>query len=213
MSATTPTGARDAILGRVRAALRDVPGGESPDTPVARSYDRHRTVSDPVGLLVSRLSDMGVPVLRCASADVAATVNGALAGTGPVLCPPGFPAEWRPAGAALHDDDTTSPAAAVDGYAVGLTGCVSASAETATLVLDGGDVSGRRLVSLVPDVHVCVVQASDIEVDVPQAIAAVGPTRPLTFIAGPSATVDIELVRTVGVHGPRSLKVIIVDDV
>ena len=211
MTTAAPDGAREVILARVRAALTDVAVGESPDTAVPRSYERHRRVDDPAGLLVSRLSEMGVTVTRCASPEVAATLAGAL-GDGPVLCAPGFPAAWRPGRADLHDDDPTTTAADIDGFATGLTGCASAIAETGTLILDGGPVSGRRLVSLVPDTHVCVLRASDIEVDLPQAIAALEPTRPLTFVTGPSATVDIELVRTVGVHGPRSLRVVIVDD-
>ena len=101
---------------------------------------------------------------------------------------------------------------ALDGV---LTGCAAAIAETGTIVLDGGPRSGRRLLTLVPDLHVCVVEAADVHASVPDAIAALAEAaaegRPLTFVSGPSATSDIELERVEGVHGPRTLVILVVD--
>ncbi len=208
---TTESTAKDAILAAVRAGLTDVPDTEGPDTPVPRHYRRDRTVDDPVGRLRERLTDIDVDVEVCTAADVADRVGAALSdvGPGPVVVPPGLPDEWLPRGLDLHVDKGQTNAQALAEYAAAVTGCAAAIAETGTLVLDAADVSGRRLLSLVPDVHVCVVREEDIVADVPQALTAIRPKAALTFVSGPSATVDIELVRTVGVHGPRTLKVII----
>ena len=95
---------------------------------------------------------------------------------------------------------------ALDGV---LTGCAAAIAQTGTIVLDGAGESGRRAITLVPDLHVCVVRADQVVADVPDALAVLDPRRPLTFVSGPSATADIELNRVRGVHGPRTLDVIL----
>jgi L-lactate dehydrogenase complex protein LldG len=91
-----------------------------------------------------------------------------------------------------------------------ITGCAVAIAETGTLILDGSAGQGRRLLTLIPDYHLCVVFADQVVADVPQALARLEATRPLTMISGPSATSDIERNRVEGVHGPRTLEVIIV---
>jgi L-lactate dehydrogenase complex protein LldG len=100
----------------------------------------------------------------------------------------------------------------VDGV---LSGCALAIAETGTIVLDGGERSGRRALTLVPDLHICLVQAPDIHAGVPDALAALAPAaaegRPITLISGPSATSDIELQRVEGVHGPRTLVILVVE--
>jgi L-lactate dehydrogenase complex protein LldG len=125
-----------------------------------------------------------------------------------VIAAPGV--DW-PASAT---DSPDIPAAELDGYDAALTGCALAIAETGTIVLDGGAVSGRRALTLVPDHHLCVVRAEQIVATVPQAIAALEEAardgRPITFVSGPSATSDIELERIEGVHGPRRLDVFVV---
>ena len=112
------------------------------------------------------------------------------------------------------DDPVLSPRA-LDGLDGVLTGCALAIAETGTIVLDGGERSGRRALTLVPDWHVCVVEAGAIVAGVPDAVAALAPAaaegRPITLVSGPSATSDIELDRVEGVHGPRTLDVVVVE--
>jgi len=204
---------RAAVLNAVRGALADVPSTEGVDEPVWRRYVQDRSFEDPVGRFRSRLGDIGVEVTVCRAQDVPAAISAALVGRGegPVVCATELPDEWRCHEPPLQSDDGTSTAAVLAQYSAGVTGAVAAIAETGTLVLDGGGLSGRRLISLVPDRHVCVIRSEDIVADVPQALAVLERQRPITFVSGPSATVDIELVRTQGVHGPRSLHVVVVE--
>ena len=127
--------------------------------------------------------------------------------------PPGVP--QRIAGLELLLDHPPISARGLDEVDGVLTGCALAIAETGTVVLDGGEESGRRALTLVPDFHVCLVAAARIHASVPDAIAALAPAaaegRPLTFVSGPSATSDIELERVEGVHGPRTLVILVLE--
>ncbi|GAA2644620.1 LutC/YkgG family protein [Streptomyces lunalinharesii] len=209
---------RDVVLARVRRALADVPRGEGPyDPPVPRDYRRvhgARTPDETVELLAAHLADYRARVHRCAPAELPALVGRLLAARGArtVLVPPGLDPHWLSAAdvSAVPDRaaDTARDLDAVDSV---VTGCAVAVAETGTLVLDGGPDQGRRRITLVPDHHVCVVRVPDQVVDsVPEALERLSPRRPLTWISGPSATSDIELDRVEGVHGPRTLEVVLV---
>ena len=153
----------------------------------------------------------GAAVVRSEPADVPAQVTAALRrrAARQVVVPPGFPVEWEPEADLLRDDPrlTTGELDVVDGV---ITGCAVAIAETGTVVLDHGAGQGRRALTLVPDYHLVIVRAQQVVALVPDGIAALDPARPQTWISGPSATSDIELRRVEGVHGPRTLDVLLV---
>jgi L-lactate dehydrogenase complex protein LldG len=206
--------AREEVLGRIRTALG---APRAPVPEVARDYrrtdDRPRAVL--LDVLTDRLEDYKATVLRCPPDAVGATVTAALdAGLGAgwaaadVVVAPGVPAGWRPAGTT---EDDGRPAVELAAFAATLTGAAVAIAETGTIVLDGSPLSGRRAVSLLPDCLVCVVEAGQVVGGVPEGLARLDPLAPLTMISGPSATSDIELSRVEGVHGPRTLLVVLVD--
>ncbi|MFI6539494.1 lactate utilization protein C [Nonomuraea sp. NPDC050547] len=182
---TGVTGAREEILGRIRKAVEGAPEVEIP-----RDYRTSVPVADPVGLFAERLDDYRAIVHVVPAADVDAKVAELTAGKRMVV--PGE-REW-----------SREELAAADGV---VTGCAIAIAETGTIVLDTRQ--GERAQTLLPDYHLCLVRAGQIVGGVPDAIARLDPSRPLTWISGPSATSDIELNRVEGVHGPRTLEVII----
>lgn len=209
---------RERILGRVRRALADVPQDDTPyEQAVPRDYLREhgdRSVEQTVDLLAENLADYRAVVHRCTTADLAATLAGMLAARGAktVLVPPGLDPAWLSAADAERvPDRAESTQHALDQVDSVVTGCAVAVAETGTIVLDGSPDQGRRRITLVPDHHICVVQVPDQVVSsVAQALERLDPARPLTWISGPSATSDIELDRVEGVHGPRTLEVVLV---
>ena len=211
--------ARDDVLGRIRDAHRLAPPPDLPYDAIVRDYRRERPGSgeELVALLVDRLEDYKARVRRTTPDGLAATLATALTeqGVRTVAVPAGLDAAWldgsgvevrrdRPAdGAGLTVDELDH----LDGV---VTACAVAIAETGTIVLDASPDQGRRLLTLVPDYHLCVVRADQVVPDVPQALALLDPVRPTTMISGPSATSDIELNRVEGVHGPRTLEVVVV---
>ncbi|MFF4836889.1 lactate utilization protein C [Streptomyces sp. NPDC001315] len=209
---------RERILGRVRRALADVPRDDTPyEDAVARDYLREhddRGVEATMDLLAENLADYRAVVHRATDEELPYVIMRLLAERGPqyVLVPPGLPPEWMSAAdpTRVHDRAVSTPHE-LDKVASVVTGCAVAIAETGTIVLDGGPDQGRRRITLIPDHHICVVRVPDQVVSsVPQALERLDPARPLTWISGPSATSDIELDRVEGVHGPRTLEVVLV---
>lgn len=206
-------GAREEILGRVRAALGPAPPAAVEIPRLYRQAGRGGAADAgaAVDRFCERVAEYRARVHRVRASDLDARVLELLASRR-VLVPPTPPASLDGLGV-LRDDPPLPPRelAAAD---VVLTGCALAVAETGTIVLDGSPACGRRALTLVPDHHVCVVRAAQILCDVPDAIALLqgsGSTRrPITLVSGPSATSDIELERVEGVHGPRVLDVLVV---
>jgi len=208
---------RERILGRVRRALADVPKDDTPyERAVVRDYLREhgeRTVGQTVDLLAENLADYRAIVHRADEKELPDLVRRLLDARGArrVLVPAGLPPEWLPAdGPERVEDRAESTPHELDRVDSVVTGCAVAVAETGTIVLDGSPGQGRRRITLVPDHHICVVGVPEQVVSsVPQALERLDPARPLTWISGPSATSDIELDRVEGVHGPRTLEVVL----
>jgi len=188
-----------------RSDLSDGASADLLDTPRPALLD----------LLADRLTDYRATVLGCDRDELPAALAGLLREASAVVVPPGLPADWLSAyPGPIRVDEPDRPLSAADLDAPGLavlTGCAVAIAETGTLLLDAGPDQGRRILTLVPDHHVCVVYAQQVVAGVPEALRRLAdPTRPLTLVSGPSATSDIELNRVEGVHGPRRLAVLLV---
>ncbi|MFF5701088.1 lactate utilization protein C [Streptomyces sp. NPDC012794] len=201
---------KDRVLARIRRAA------SGPDPAVPRDYLRvhgTRTPAESADLLAAHLTEYRAKVHRTDEDGLPPLLARLLAqrGSRTVLVPPALPPHWLSAAdpTLVHDhaDSTPYDLDRVDSV---VTGCALAVAETGTLVLDGGPDQGRRRITLIPDHHICVVRVPGQVVDsVPQALERLDPTRPLTWISGPSATSDIELDRVEGVHGPRTLEVVL----
>jgi L-lactate dehydrogenase complex protein LldG len=205
--------ARAEVLARIAAIAR----AAAPEARRAYRVAGTRSPDEVVQLFCARVADYRAEVLRVPAASVAVEVERVVAahGAARVGVPSGLRAEWRPQGCTLVAEEKLDTAGfdTLDGA---LTGSTTAIAETGTIVLACGPEEGRRALTLVPDLHVCVVERGDIVELVPEAMRRVGELvraerRPLTLVSGPSATSDIELRRVEGVHGPRRLVVIVAE--
>jgi len=209
--------ARSEVLARLRDAHAAASPPALPYDGLAREYRVSAALGpeERVERLADRLRDYRARVRLTTPADLTEVLGAALGehGVRHLAVPGGVPAEWLSAAAGtvvLDEESDPLSVATLDEMDGVLTGCAAAIAETGTVVLDGQGVSGRRVLSLIPDYHLCVVRADQIAGSVPEALARLEGTWPLTFISGPSATSDIELNRVEGVHGPRTLEIVIV---
>jgi L-lactate dehydrogenase complex protein LldG len=209
--------ARAAILARIRQALGDRPASAAAEYQgIAREYrqdgdlDEHQRIE----LFADRLRHYDVQVFRCERGALGRTIGQAAAARGKtsLVVPEGLPPEWLPAGIQWIHDSALSYAD-LDRSPGVLTACSVAIAQTGTIVLSHTAAEGRRALTLVPDYHLCVVRTGQIVQTVPEAIRLLEAAKAglVTTISGPSATADIEMTRVRGVHGPRTLDVIIAD--
>lgn len=200
---------RRIVLDRIRGALA---AGPPEPVQVPRHYDREpaRGPGD-AERFAETVAEYQAHVFRVAPTAIAATVAARIGAQRRVAVPAGLPTDWIDGIDVVVDHaETPLSVTELDRIDVVVTGCALGIAATGTIVLDAGPAQGRRALTLIPDHHICVVFTDQIVDTVPQAFAALDPLRPLTFISGPSATSDIELNRVEGVHGPRTLDVLVV---
>ena len=206
---------REVVLARIGAALGDIAPEERPEqVAVPRDYRRSHADGDVLELFAERVADYRARVLRVGPDRAREVVAELLTerGVRTLVVPDGFPDRLLPSGPWQQlSDSPPLDVAELDAADAVLTTAALGIAVTGTLVLDAGPGQGRRALTLLPDYHLCVVRAGQVLGDVPEAIAELDPARPLTFVSGPSATSDIELQRVEGVHGPRTLDVVIID--
>ena len=214
---SSPDGARNEILARVRAAKGAAAEAEAPPIPRAYRTEDRRPHEQLVALFCERVGDYRAEVERVTGEQLSAAIGKAASrhSAKRLAIPPDLPEAWRAPELEAVVDEALTPEE-LDGVDGVITGCMLAIAETGTIALSAGPHEGRRLLSLVPDLHICIVDESRIVGTVPEATARLGQIvrgdrRPLTLISGPSATSDIELQRVEGVHGPRKLVVLVVE--
>jgi L-lactate dehydrogenase complex protein LldG len=215
-----PADARSAILSAIRAAnhrATDIASANEGWERIPRAYQQNSSLShqEAIDLLTERLIDYNATVVHCMREDLRSAMRNALDhhNSHRVLVPPDFPMQILPEGFEIAADANLSPAE-LDRFDAAITLCALAIAETGTLILEGIAGQGRRAITLVPDVHICILNAADIVATVPEAFTRLASiaTLPLTFVSGPSATADIEMTRIKGVHGPRQLHILLVQN-
>ncbi|AXE39924.1 LutC/YkgG family protein [Acidipropionibacterium virtanenii] len=224
MSTAQEAAARTEILARIRRATADITDkNPETDVPIDWEYGTGIEMDDVVGTFVQKVIDYSATVVRVKAVDVPQAVIDGLRATGARMSaavPPGLDSDWiyaiRAAGLDARVDDPQLSKETLNETEAVVTASAAGVADTGTIVLTHIADQGRRALTLVPDRHVCVVRASQVVSDVPEAMQIVKPAvlegHPLTWISGGSATSDIELSRVDGVHGPRTLYVIVVDD-
>lgn len=214
--------AREEVLRRVRDAIQDVTEQDpAVDVPIEWVYGQPLATADVLADFVKKVEDYRATVVRVPDAGVPQAVADALVtlGAASAVLPDGVPAAWAEAIAAagirILADDPPLDHPTLNTVDAVVTAAAVGMADSGTIALDHAEDQGRRVLSLLPDRHVCVVRADQVVSDVPEAMARLAPAlrarRPVTWLSGGSATSDIELSRVEGVHGPRQLWVVLAD--
>ena len=213
---STQISSRQLILDSVRAATERLPKQTAGWTELPRRYMRRGSLDAEarLRLMTERLREYDAEVVECAPGDLPAAVAARLAASGrhSFVAPEGLPGEWMAAGFDWKIDHAlpTPEIETVEGV---LTAATCGGAESGTIVLHHSAAEGRRVLTLLPDFHLCVLRASQVVETLPEYFDRCHTAPPLvTWISGPSATADIEMTRIKGVHGPRFLAVILVRD-
>jgi len=214
MSAPAPS--RQAVLDRVRAATgKTAPAAES-YARLPRNYIRHGMLAaeERVQLMIERLREYDAEVVECAPDELPAAIAAQLARSGRkrLVAPAGLPSAWLASGYEWKVDNRLEASEIEKAEGV-VTAAFCGVANSGTLVLHHSAPEGRRILTLLPDWHLCVLRASQVVETFPEYFSRCEQAPPLvTWISGPSATADIEMTRIKGVHGPRFLAVILVHD-
>jgi L-lactate dehydrogenase complex protein LldG len=207
---------RSAILARIRSANKGSQDAERQRewASLPRDYRIQGSLNpaDRLKLFDERIRHYnGTPFYS--SGDIRTDVAKILTDRGKqtLIVPPDLPGAWLPEGFHFIRDENLSKDQLNHADGV-VTACTLGIALTGTVVLESSATQGRRAITLIPDYHLCVLRKDDVVELVPEAIRRLESikNRPLTFFSGPSATVDIEMTRVRGVHGPRTLDILLI---
>jgi L-lactate dehydrogenase complex protein LldG len=213
---STPSSSRQLILDRIRAATRYGASHHAAYANLERNYIRTSALVNEkrLELMIERLREYDAEVVETSPEGLPAAIAAQLAASGRhrFVAPVGLPAEWLAPGFdwAIDRGLTTAEIEQMEGV---VTAASCAVADSGTIVLHHSNTEGRRVLSLLPDWHLCILRASQVVQTLPEYFARCAqPPALATYISGPSATADIEMTRIKGVHGPRFLHVIVVRD-
>ncbi len=220
MSSAASITSRQKILDRIRAAKRNSANGaaqvEAANAAQPRAYVRSGKLPTEarIALMIERLREYDAEVLESTPENLVASIRAQLTGSGKhrFVLPEGLPVDWLVTGFDWKVDNGLATADIEHAEGV-VSAAFCGVADSGTIVLHHSTTEGRRVITLLPDWHLCILRASQVVETLPEYFdRCPQPPALVTWISGPSATADIEMTRIKGVHGPRILHVILVRD-